>query len=275
MAKINKIFISDLHLGDGSRTDDFHRDAEMMDFLDFVEKESEELIIAGDLFELWQAKLEKILFSHKGVVNKLLALTKRIKVTYVIGNHDYIPFVRFAGSGIGIQSEYRDEKYKLICEHGNRYDIFNRYRNPLRSVKWPVGKYFTILMADLERLLDPDIDVWFKKKVEKAEEFLREAALVRNKVTPSSKEYLIKGGHFGEFGEAVKAHIRNGYRIVVFGHTHRAQLSKEGEGIYANCGSWADGVEPTYIAVSSDRVTLNNAVTHNEVSSFENRVQTG
>jgi len=124
MAEIKKIFISDIHLGDGSKTEDFHRDKEMLSFLDFVEKESEELIIGGDLFELWQAKLEKILFCHKEVVNKLLTLSRRIKVTYVIGNHDYIPFIRLVGSGIGIQKEYRDEKNKLICEHGNQYDIF-------------------------------------------------------------------------------------------------------------------------------------------------------
>jgi UDP-2,3-diacylglucosamine pyrophosphatase LpxH len=34
-----KIFISDLHLGDGSRTDDFHRDKEFLEFLEFVESQ--------------------------------------------------------------------------------------------------------------------------------------------------------------------------------------------------------------------------------------------
>ncbi len=265
---MEKIFISDIHLGDGSRTDDFHRDKELIDFLDFVERESRELIINGDLFELWQAKLEKILFAHKEVVRRLLSLTKRIKVTYVIGNHDYVPFVRLVGSGIGIELEYRDDKNKLICEHGNRYDVFNRYSNPLRSIKWPAGKYFTVLMASMERLINPDIDIWFKGKLEKTEEYSREAALVRNKITPSSKEYLIKGGHFGEFKEAVQRHISDGYRIVVFGHTHRAQLSIVGKGIYANCGSWADGIEPTYIAYSKNTITLNNAITKKPINSI-------
>ena len=69
-----KIFISDLHIGDGSRTDDFHRDEELLKFLEFVEREAQELIVVGDLFELWQAKLDKILFRHVDVVNKILNL---------------------------------------------------------------------------------------------------------------------------------------------------------------------------------------------------------
>jgi len=140
MGKLKKIFISDIHLGDGSRTDDFHRDKELLSFLDFVGKEAEELIIGGDLFELWQAKLEGIIFCHKEVVNKILILSRKIKVTYVIGNHDHIPFIRLVGSGLGIQKEYRDDKNKLVCEHGNQYDIFNRYKNPMRSLKWPLGR---------------------------------------------------------------------------------------------------------------------------------------
>ena len=35
-----KVFISDLHMGDGSRTDDFHRDKELLNFLEFVEREA-------------------------------------------------------------------------------------------------------------------------------------------------------------------------------------------------------------------------------------------
>ena len=267
--KIKKIFISDIHLGDGSKTEDFHRDEEMLAFLDFVEKESEELIIAGDLFELWQAKLEKIIFCHREVVDKLLKLSKLIKVTYVIGNHDYIPFVRLVESGIGIQKEYRDEKNKIICEHGNQYDIFNRYRNPMRSLKWPVGKHLSVLMAGMERIINPDIDIWLKNKVERTGEFLKEAAMIRNKITPSSKEYITNGGHFGEFEAAVKNHIQKGSKIVILGHTHRAQLNEVDKGIYANCGSWVDDVNPTYISFSEKKIMLNDALTHEEIKAID------
>jgi len=90
-----KIFISDLHLGDGSRTDDFHRDKELLEFLEFVGSQAQELIILGDFLELWQADLDRALFRHSEIINKLLSLRNKVKITYVIGNHDYIPFVKF------------------------------------------------------------------------------------------------------------------------------------------------------------------------------------
>ena len=120
-----KIFISDLHLGDGSRTDDFHRDKEFLEFLGFVQSEAQELVILGDFLELWQADLDRILFQHSEVVNKLLSLRNKIKVTYIIGNHDYIPFVKFADLGVGICLEYRDHGNGIVAEHGYKYD-FNR-----------------------------------------------------------------------------------------------------------------------------------------------------
>jgi len=263
-----KIFISDLHIGDGSRTDDFHRDKEFLTFLDFVEKEALELVVVGDLFELWQAELDKILFRHTDVVNRLLSLRKKLKVTYVIGNHDHVPFVKLVEADIGIQTEYCDEESGIVAEHGNRYDVFNRYKNPLRSIKWPSGRYISVFLAQLERLISPDIDTWFKNTVENVDEFLREAALIRNKVTPSSKEYLAKGGHFGEFEKAVISHMNKGAKIVIFGHTHKAQLDVMGDGIYANCGSWVDGAQPTYIAYCGDKIVLRESLTHKSIRSL-------
>ena len=257
-----KIFISDLHLGDGSRTDDFNRDKELLKFLEFVENEASELIIVGDLFELWQSKMDKILFRHNEVVSKLLSLKNKIKVTYVIGNHDYIPFIKFIDSGIDISLEYRNQEDGIIAEHGHKYDIFNRYKNPLQAIKWPSGRRFALLAASLERLVNRDADVWLEKALEKTEDFIGHAALIRNKITPSSQEYLKKGGHFGEFTEAVTNHINNRAKIVIFGHTHRCQLATIGQGIYANCGTWVDNATPTYIAHHKDGIELREALTH-------------
>lgn len=257
-----KIFISDLHLGDGSRTDDFHRDEQFLEFLEFVESQAQELVILGDLFELWQADLDRVLFRHNKIINKLLSLRKKVKVSYVIGNHDYIPFVKFINFGVGISLEYRDTKNGIIAEHGHRYDIFNRYKNPLKSIKWPTGQYFTLFVAGLERLIHPDIDAWAKASMQNLDGFLQEAIPIRNKVTPTTKEYVKRGGHFGEFDQAVNNHINKGAKIVIFGHIHKWQLQPIGKGIYANCGAWVDSVEPTYIACYRDRMELKGALSH-------------
>ncbi|MBN3039787.1 MAG: metallophosphoesterase, partial [Candidatus Omnitrophica bacterium] len=225
-----KVFISDLHLGDGSRTDDFSRDRELLEFLDFIETEDAELIILGDFLELWQADLDRILFAHAKVIERLLKLNG--KLTYVIGNHDYIPFIRYTELGLGVCQEYHSSSLALIAEHGHKYDIFNRYKNPLRAVQWPPGMYFTLAVAYLERFIHPDIDQWAKNAILRFDDFTQKAISLKNKVNPSSSEYVKRGGHFGEFTRAVKAHIAKGIKVVVFGHTHNAQLEAIGTGIY-------------------------------------------
>lgn len=257
-----KIFISDLHLGDGSRTDDFHRDKEFLKFLEFVKSYAQELIILGDFLELWQADLDRIVFCHSEIINKLLSLRNAVKLTYVIGNHDYIPFIKFVDSSDGICLEYRDPENGLVAEHGHQYDIFNRYKNPLRAIKWPQGKRLTLLIASLERLVHPNIDQWAQRGLQGLDEFLQKASILRNKITPATKEYFRRGGHFGEFEQAVSNHLNQGAKVVLFGHTHKCQLDAFGKGIYANCGSWVDGTEPTYIAYYGESIELKEALTH-------------
>ncbi|MBN3038066.1 MAG: UDP-2,3-diacylglucosamine diphosphatase [Candidatus Omnitrophica bacterium] len=264
-----KIFISDLHLGDGSRSDDFHRDKELLDFFDFAENQAEELIILGDLFELWQADLDRVIFTHSDVINRLFYLKKKIKVTYVIGNHDYIPFIKFVDQGNDIRLEYRDSEYGIVGEHGHRYDIFNRYRDPLLSIKWPSGKHLALFIASLEKLIHPNVDTWTKKAIEGLDDFLQKAIFVRNKVTPTSKEYFQRGGHFGEFEQAVKNHIKSGAKIVIFGHIHKCQLNTIENGIYANCGAWVDDAEPTYVACHKEKIELKEALTHKLITKMD------
>jgi len=264
-----KFFISDLHLGDGSRTDDFHRDKELIKFFEYAESQAQELIILGDFLELWQSDLDKVLFVHNEVIKKLFELRNKIKVTYVIGNHDYIPFIRFADLGLGICTEYNDKENKIICEHGHKYDIFNRYKNQLRSIKWPKGRQIALFAAGLERFLHPDTDIWMKNALEGVDEFLIQAASLRNKVTPASKDYINRGGHFGEFKDAVLNHFKNGSRVVVFGHTHRCELVQMPNGIYANCGTWVDGSEPTYIAYKKDTIELRNGLSYKIIKQLQ------
>jgi len=260
-----RVFISDLHLGDGTRTDDFSRDAHFLKFLEFVKTEARELIILGDFLELWQADLDRVVFRHSGVINKLLFLRDKVRITYVIGNHDYLPFIKFANSGLGIVTEYRDLKSGIVAEHGHRYDAFNRYKNPLKSIKFPPGKYFTKVVASLESLVHPDVDVWVRKALNGLDGFLQEAIAVRNKVTPATKEYIKRGGHFIEFDKAVENHIKEGAGIVIFGHTHKAQLQRFNKGIYANCGTWVDGDVPTYIAYQGKCIELREGLTHKSI----------
>lgn len=86
--------ISDLHIGDGSRKDNLsHRGREKLlySFLEYVDRNNGELIITGDLFELWRHRIDVILEERQN----LLEMLSGLDVTYVPGNHDseVLPYI--------------------------------------------------------------------------------------------------------------------------------------------------------------------------------------
>jgi len=66
------------HMASGYRQHEFEL------FLDYVERDNGELIIVGDLFELWQANMSRVLTHRKSLLDRLAAMGTR----YIIGNHD-------------------------------------------------------------------------------------------------------------------------------------------------------------------------------------------
>jgi len=252
-----KIFISDIHLGDGSKSDDFHRDKELISFLEWTDNRASEIIIVGDLYELWQAHLDKIFWAHDDVVNELSKRSR--KITYLFGNHDYLPFAKLT-----------PEKYQsgnITAMHGHQFDKWNKFKNPLRSIKWPVGYWVTLSVAEMGRWIHPDVDVWLKKMRPKFGNFKVDAALLQNKVRNIKDMENLK--------------LNNLNQISIFGHNHQAEVCEiidvnenydykpTTRRIYANCGTWVGDTDPTFIAVTKDVVQLRNGLDYkviNEVS---------
>jgi UDP-2,3-diacylglucosamine pyrophosphatase LpxH len=79
--------ISDLHMGDAGPRDNFAlggREKQLMSFLDFVERNNGRLVICGDLFELWQSNVSKVLTKRVWLLDRLA----KMEAVYVLGNHD-------------------------------------------------------------------------------------------------------------------------------------------------------------------------------------------
>lgn len=228
-----RIFFSDTHLGDGSATDDFHRDKEFIEFLTFArDNKVKELVGLGDLYELWQARLDRIMWAHSDVFKALDRFGR--KFIHVYGNHDYFPFSRLTPEVY--------HKKGIYAVHGHQCDEFNRYKNPLFALRWPVGKYVTLLVAEFERWFHKDTDVWLEKMKERFGDFLVEAALIRNKIGQSP---LILED-----------------KINISGHAHEAMLTRvePSKMIYGNCGAWVDDCWPTFISVDENVVQLRNGL---------------
>jgi UDP-2,3-diacylglucosamine pyrophosphatase LpxH len=81
--------VSDLHIGDRTSKDRFVRsgkDRDFMRFLEYVQNQEGQLVIAGDLFELWRFSLEQI--THQW--HDLLDLLHRMNSIFIPGNHDAV-----------------------------------------------------------------------------------------------------------------------------------------------------------------------------------------
>ncbi len=83
--------ISDVHLGDGTRSDAFvGKDRELLEFLHMVRREGAHLVIAGDIIDFSQAlTFTRVLRAHGDVLRCLSEMAGLGGVTYVWGNHDY------------------------------------------------------------------------------------------------------------------------------------------------------------------------------------------
>jgi len=77
--------ISDLHMGDQGPRDNFNgREKQLMSLLDMVESNGGRLIICGDLFELWQSNISKVITKRLWLLDRLA----KMGAIYVLGNHD-------------------------------------------------------------------------------------------------------------------------------------------------------------------------------------------
>jgi UDP-2,3-diacylglucosamine pyrophosphatase LpxH len=121
--KYQTIIISDVHLGSkASRT---------KDVLEFLDKNScNRLILNGDIIDMWSIRRGgKWKDSHTKFIKKILKISKKIEVIYVIGNHDDFleEFNPIHISNIKLAKEYQmtDIKgRKLFIFHGDVLDVF-------------------------------------------------------------------------------------------------------------------------------------------------------
>lgn len=181
------LFLSDLHIGDGSSKDDFKYDdifeKTINDFSNFA---NIELFIVGDGLELLETsrvsqfglvnfeefikKLDVDLIleiekRHPKVFNALRKFGKNNKIHYVIGNHDYYILknsklqekLRELIPNLEIEPYYYDEYLNLLVIHGNQFDPVNRFtiNNKSGEIVPPLGDYIVrYMMINFDKKLE-------------------------------------------------------------------------------------------------------------------------
>ena len=220
-------FASDFHLGTPDIQSSRKRENEILAWLDYIEKDAEELFLIGDIFDFW--------FEYKTVIPKgyvrLQAkiaqfVEKGIPVHFFKGNHDMWMFHYFQEE-LGIQlhsDEYCFEKNgkRFFVAHGDglgpgdyTYKFIKRvFRNPL--CQWAFARFhpnFGLSLANYfsrsSRKSGESKDMVYRGK---EQEWLYQFALSHHKTDPKD--------------------------FYIFGHRHLPLELKIEEGTYINTGEW-------------------------------------
>jgi UDP-2,3-diacylglucosamine pyrophosphatase LpxH len=199
--------ISDLHIGD----DDFSA-AGFAEFLDHLEREHDEIILLGDVFECYFPVLPWRGLAEYDRLDRLYRdITHRFRssqYTILSGNHDMV--VRRA-RGIPSKTTRGQHGYRVLLSHGHENQAAFKNTLKTRSVE-----LYMWLAYRLKRLGFPAL-YHFSYRMD--------------------YERNMKDGGAAQV-EAARDLVRRGYYdVVIFGHTHVARhVELRGGGTYINTG---------------------------------------
>lgn len=231
-------FISDAHLGLGSKEAEQKKEHRLAAFIDSIIKDAEQLFIVGDLFDAWFEYRSVIPKGFHRIITKLEDCTRSgIRVHYLAGNHDY--WMRdFFREEIGINI-YRNafevliQGKKIFVHHGDGLSANDTGYKILKSIfRNPVSIW-------LYSWLHPDLGMRFARFSSK-----------------KSRKYTANK-HYGEedgMKKFASAKIREGYDIIVMGHRHRPACEQIGKGLYINLGDWI--THNSYAVMKNGNISL-------------------
>jgi len=210
--------ISDLHLGQGGKADGFgHEDGEFLNFLTFLEKNFEKVVLLGDIWETLTgalpgdpaAELRRARESHPEIARRF----ERPNYLYVHGNHDLI-----AGAVETTPDELiiHTGDTRILFTHGHQNDDLVQRRRWLSELGvWLGGWIRRLGLGALYRLLS-ELDE-------------KRGGLSLDSTRCSFQKW------------AMDLAAERSFDIVVTGHTHLAANAEHGSRLFLNSGSCSEG----------------------------------
>ncbi len=271
-------FVSDLHLGDGSRSDIFMRkDRALLELLGRVRDEGARLVIVGDAIDFYQAwGLTSVLKAHGPLLRALSELADRNGVVYVYGNHDYDIALFHELFRWEVCSTLRIGP-DILVQHGHQFDPFigpelqssemmTRIHHAIEHVvgwvRMPLHEFYT----PANRLVYWGFHkLWHALKLR--------AWVFRSLGFPNVARkgldwvnYWVRsesGDPMSMFWPALEGARRVGATTLVCGHAHMPGLV-QAEGVqYVNTGSWTFG-HAQYAVFDGSRFSVRDWITGRE-----------
>lgn len=258
-------FLSDTHLGDGTGADRFLYPDQLRNLLGKIESERRaHLVLLGDFLELWACGLEAIMLKRADIFHSIGRIAAQHKVTYVVGNHDCLPWYYYLGMQVGrirIQERFEHQNGKVVALHGHQFDPFNRVDVETDGrVQVPWTRKLVQAIGLVERIGgDPAGNA-----IADASEFLSSSAAAVEEIfrrqSPGERGYPLQERIYDD---AAYSLMRQGARFVLMGHTHHPVARQFGLKLYVNTGSWVwERYPPTYGRLAAGKLQLLDANTH-------------
>ena len=226
--------ISDSHLG-------FAKPAverSLIRFIRHLAGRAGSLVINGDLFEFW--------FEWRHVMPRrafrVLAALADLKdsgvpILMVAGNHDcWGGDLLQRDVGIDYQLDAWDGLlggWRARVEHGD--GLREREDRKYRALRTVLRNPLAIRAF---RWIHPDI-----------------GSALANRSSNTSRTYVARDGGAGlRLIAEQRLRANSQLELLIFGHSHVADLRRVGNGVYANAGSWLD--QPTFLKITPGRVEL-------------------
>ncbi len=211
--------ISDSHFGlELTEHPDRERRKLFFEFLKTIEKDSDLLVLLGDIFDFWFEYHHVIPLEYFDVLKEISEFAKNHRVVFVGGNHDMWANGFIESLGVKVypcEFELEVNGKKVFLAHGDvlrKTDLGGRLTRLIMGNR--VSKF-------LYKLLHPDLGVALAKFVSRQSRVRSLRQELKNPVNPTIFEIL-----------------KEGYDAVVHGHIHYPYIERFEEGIFMSTGDW-------------------------------------
>lgn len=241
--------ISDLHMGDGGPRDNFgygRHENDLLSFLDMVDDTNGLLVICGDLFELWQSNISKVLTKRVYLLDRLAAMG----AVYILGNHDadllHFGSDNLQGGGRQWLSHpfFRTMRTSLTLNVGGKlfHFVHGHETDPYCAGDTPGLGRITAIYSGLE-------------EDKNGSPMLDKYRTVEDKVVGRLEKLVSLWGRlrgkpdrFTGMNRALTLYLRQGADVVVCGHTHFPGHIGDW---HFNTGTWAERTN-SYVVINEN-----------------------
>ena len=201
-------FVSDLHLGAGTPSEEEKKKEKFVQFLQFVRQNGKTLSIVGDLFDFWFEYKNAIPKTEVEILTALKSLTlMNLLVVYMAGNHDFWQrdfFPKYLG--------VKFEKGDVVLDHDGR-KIFLTHGDGKARSDWG----YRLLRALLR--FPPNVWLYRQLPVDLAFPLARLVSGSSRRWTESRGKELL-----AEYEEFARHKFAEGFDAVVCAHSHTPEL---------------------------------------------------